>query len=99
MGLERQGKRVMQLRAIRMAQWRLKQRLETIDYMEDVLRLEVDKLKDGQPVMGLDAATAFDVKVVNTRANSDHPKATDDAGRPDHQADGDPAGGQTAEDS
>ena len=33
------------LLAIRRAQWRLKQRLETIDYEHDVLKDEVEQLK------------------------------------------------------
>lgn len=33
------------LLAVRRAQWRLKQRLETIDYEQDVLKEEVEALK------------------------------------------------------
>ena len=35
------------LLAIRRAQWRLKQRLETIDYEHDVLKVEVEELTEG----------------------------------------------------
>ena len=35
------------LLAVRRAQWRLKQRLETIDYEHDVLKAEVEELKAG----------------------------------------------------
>jgi hypothetical protein len=35
------------LLAIRRAQWRLKQRLETIDYEYDILKEEVQALEDG----------------------------------------------------
>lgn len=35
------------LLAIRRAQWRLKQRLETIDYEHDVLKEEIQALEDG----------------------------------------------------
>lgn len=35
------------LLAVRRAQWRLKQRLETIDFEHDVLKEEVEQLKEG----------------------------------------------------
>lgn len=35
------------LLAVRRAQWRLKQRLETIDFEHDVLKAEVEELKAG----------------------------------------------------
>lgn len=35
------------LLAVRRAQWRLKQRLETIDFEHDVLKEEVEQLKAG----------------------------------------------------
>lgn len=35
------------LLAVRRAQWRLKQRLETIDFEHDVLRPEVEQLQKG----------------------------------------------------
>jgi len=34
------------LLAIRRAQWRLKQRLETIDYEHDILKVEVEELAE-----------------------------------------------------
>lgn len=44
-----------------MAQFRLRQRLEAIDWLEDVLGPEVEALKAGKPVLGLEAGVAFDI--------------------------------------
>lgn len=44
-----------------MAQHRLKQRFETIDFIEDVLLPEVEALKSGKAVLGLEAGSAFDL--------------------------------------
>jgi len=46
-----------------MAQWRLKQRLETIDFLEDELQPEIEKLKSGQSVLGLPDGVAFDIVI------------------------------------
>jgi len=75
--LSRDGRQERKLKAIRWAQFRLKQRLEAIDFMEDELGPEVEALKSGKSVLGLADGMAFDIKVVD--ADSNHPK-TDDAG-------------------
>lgn len=64
MSLSRDSRQVSQLKAIRMAQHRLRQRLESIDFVEDVLNPEVEALKAGKPVLGLPANVAFDIKLV-----------------------------------
>lgn len=46
-----------------MAQWRLRQRLETIDWLEDVLQPEVEALKSGKSVLGLPDGVAFDIRI------------------------------------
>jgi hypothetical protein len=46
-----------------MAQFRLKQRLEMIDFLEDVLQPEVEAYKSGKAVLGLDAGVAFDIRI------------------------------------
>jgi hypothetical protein len=46
-----------------MAQFRLKQRLETIDWMEDVLQPEIEALKSGKSVLGLPDGTVFDIRL------------------------------------
>ena len=60
-----------------MAQWRLRQRLETIDYMEDGLQKEVNALLAGEPVLGLEGGVAFDIVVEH---ETPHPPKTDDSG-------------------
>jgi hypothetical protein len=48
-----------------MAQWRLKQRLETIDFLEDELQPEIEAMKAGKAVLGLPDGVAFDIQVVS----------------------------------
>lgn len=69
--LSRDSRQERKLKAIRMAQWRLRQRLETIDFLEDVLQPEVEALKAGKSVLGLEDGVAFDIRIVD--ADSDHP--------------------------
>lgn len=63
MSLSRDSRQERKLKAIRMAQFRLKQRLETIDWLEDVLMPEVEALKSGKSVLGLPAGSAFDIQI------------------------------------
>lgn len=63
MSLSRDSRQERKLKAIRMAQWRLKQRLETIDFLEDELQPEIEKLKSGQSVLGLPDGVAFDIVI------------------------------------
>jgi hypothetical protein len=67
--LSRDSRQERKLKAIRWAQFRLKQRLEAIDFMEDVLNPEIEALKAGKSVLGLAEGTAFDIQVVD--ADSD----------------------------
>jgi hypothetical protein len=67
----RDSRQERKLKAIRMAQFRLKQRLETIDFLEDVLMPEIEALKSGRPVLGLPEGVAFDIQI-ETDANP-HP--------------------------
>lgn len=61
--LSRDSRQERKLKAIRMAQWRLRQRLETIDFLEDVLQPEVEALKSGKSVLGLPEGVAFDIRI------------------------------------
>jgi hypothetical protein len=61
MSLSRDSRQERKLKALRMAQFRLKQRFEMIDFLEDVLGPEVEAMKAGKPVLGLDPGTAFDL--------------------------------------
>jgi hypothetical protein len=63
MSLSRDSRQEQKLKAIRMAQFRLKQRLEMIDFREDVLLPEVEALKSGKSVLGLPAGAAFDIQI------------------------------------
>jgi hypothetical protein len=63
MSLSRDSRQERKLKAIRMAQFRLKQRLEMIDFLEDVLQPEVEAYKSGKAVLGLDAGVAFDIRI------------------------------------
>lgn len=63
MSLSRDSRVERKLKAVRMAQFRLKQRLEAIDWLEDILEPEIEALKAGKPVLGLDGGVAFDVVI------------------------------------
>jgi len=63
MSLSRDSRQERKLKALRRAQFALKQRFERIDFEEDVLMPEVEALKAGKSVLGLEAGTAFDIKV------------------------------------
>lgn len=63
MSLSRDSRQERKLKAIRYAQFRLKQRLEAIDWIEDVLLPEVEALKAGKSVLGLKEGVAFDVVI------------------------------------
>lgn len=76
MSLSRDSRQEKKLKAIRWAQFRLRQRLEAIDFMEDVLLPEVEALKSGKSVLGLSAGVAFDVVIED--ANPDSAKVSSD---------------------
>lgn len=77
MSLSRDSRAEKKLKAIRWAQHRLRQRLATIDWIEDELLPEVEALKSGKPVLGLSEGVAFEVVVEDE--NPDQAKArTDD---------------------
>lgn len=63
MSLSRDSRAERKLKAIRLAQFRLKQRLEMIDYCEDVLLPEIEALKGGRSVLGLPEGVAFDIVI------------------------------------
>lgn len=76
MSLSRDSRQEQKLKAIRMAQFRLRQRLEMIDWREDILLPEVEALKSGKSVLGLPEGMAFDVVIDD--ANPNPPKADRD---------------------
>lgn len=63
MSLSRDSRQEKKLKAIRLAQKRLAQRLDMIDWLEDVLQPEVEALKSGKSVLGLPDGVAFDIVI------------------------------------
>lgn len=51
------------MKAVRRAQFALKQRLERIDWEEDSLMPEIEALKAGKSVLNLPAGAAFDIQI------------------------------------
>ena len=73
MSLSRDSRIEQKLKAIRMAQFRLRQRLEMIDWREDILLPEVEALKSGKSVLGLPEGVAFDVVIEDENSNPPTP--------------------------
>lgn len=63
MSLSRDSRTERKLKAFRRAQFALKQRIERIDWEEDVLIPEVAALKAGKSVLGLAPGSAFDITI------------------------------------
>jgi hypothetical protein len=61
--LSRDSRAERKLKAIRLAQKRLAQRLEMIDWLEDTLLPEIEALKSGRSVLGLPDGVAFDIVI------------------------------------
>lgn len=77
MALSRDSRQEQKLKAIRRAQFRLRQRLETIDWENDILGPEVEALKSGKSVLGLKEGSAFEVIV-----QDEDPDPTESPDRP-----------------
>lgn len=75
MSLSRDSRAEKKLKAIRLAQFRLRQRLDAIDWIEDVLLPEVEALKAGKSVLGLSEGVAFDIVIED--AHPDPPQDPD----------------------
>lgn len=71
MSLSRDSRAERKLKAIRRAQFRLKQAIERIDFEEDVLMPEIEAFKSGKAVLGLEAGVAFDIQIEADDAHSD----------------------------
>lgn len=65
MALSRDSRQEQKLKAIRRAQFRLKQRLDVIDWENDVLMPEIEALKSGKSVLGLQEGVAFEIEIVD----------------------------------
>ncbi len=64
MSLSRDSRQERKLKALRRAQFRLRQNMERIDWEEDVLLPEIEALKSGRSVLGLPDGAAFEILVV-----------------------------------
>ncbi len=73
--LSRDSRQEKKLKAVRRAQFRLKQQLEYIDWTEDTLLPEVEALKSGKSVLGLPAGAAFDIQVEHVENPNPQPPA------------------------
>jgi hypothetical protein len=62
MSLSLDSRQERKLKALRRAQFRLKQNFERIDWEEDSLLPEIEALKSGKSVLGLEAGSAFDIR-------------------------------------
>lgn len=71
MSLSRDSRVERKLKAIRWAQFRLKQRLEAIDWQEEVLLPEIEKLKASGAVLGLPEGSVIEFVI----EHEDHSKA------------------------
>ena len=65
MSLSRDSRQERKLKAFRRAQFALKQRFEKIDFEEDVLLPEIEKLKAGKSILGLPDGAAFDLVITD----------------------------------
>ena len=74
MPLSRDSRQERKLKALRRAQFRLKQNFERIDWEEDVLLPEIEALKAGRSVLGLPDGAAFDIQIAD---EDPHQAATD----------------------
>jgi hypothetical protein len=66
MSLSRDSRQERKLKALRRAEFRLKQSFERIDWEEDILLPEITALKSGKSVLGLGEGMAFDIRVEPT---------------------------------
>jgi hypothetical protein len=76
MSLSRDSRQERKLKALRRAQFHLKQRLERIDWEEDVLLPEITALKANASVLGLPEGVVFDIVVEHE--NPDPPAPSTD---------------------
>jgi len=79
MSLSRDTRAEKKLKALRRAEFGLRQRFERIDWEEDELYPEVAELKAGRPILGLPSGTYnFDIEIAEETADvEDQAKASD----------------------
>lgn len=52
------------MKALLWAKFRLQQRFDVIDFKHDVLYPQIEAMKAGKPVLGIEAGSLFSVRVV-----------------------------------
>jgi hypothetical protein len=67
--LSRDSRTEKKLKALRRAEFRLKQQFQYIDWTEDTLYPEIEALKAGRPVLGLEAGAVFDLQVADAHTD------------------------------
>jgi hypothetical protein len=63
--LSRDSRQERKMKLLLRTQFRLKQGMERIDFEEDVLLPEIEKLKSGKSVLGLEDGAAFDIEIIS----------------------------------
>jgi len=76
--LSRDSRQERKLKAFLRAEFALKQRLDRIDYEEDVVMPQVEAMKSGKSVMQLPEGYAFDIQVINDAIPDHHQKPESD---------------------
>lgn len=81
MSLSRDSRAEKKLKAIRRAEFRLGQTLAYIDWTEDTLLPEIEAMKAGREVLGLEAGAVFDIRVLDDHSNLGHATTHESAKR------------------
>ncbi len=76
MPLSRDSRSEKKLKALRRAEFKLKQQFDYIDWTEDFLLPELEALKSGKAVLGLPEGVAFEIEIV-PHENPDPPSSPD----------------------
>jgi hypothetical protein len=69
--LSKDSRVIKKLKAARLAEFRLRQRFDYIDYVEDELGPEIAAVLAGKPVLGLEAGNVFTLELVDENADTD----------------------------
>ena len=64
MALSSDSKQEEKMKALLWAKFRLQQRFDVIDFKHDVLYPQIEAMKAGKPVLGIEAGSLFSVRVV-----------------------------------
>ena len=67
--MSRDSRTEKKLKALRRAEFKLGQQFAYIDWCEDTLYPEIEALKAGRPVLGLEAGAMFDLQVADAHTN------------------------------